>query len=227
MILPPPLHDWNLPIAEAIAVQKSLRDRLILEPPPNFRPKLVAGVDVTPLVNREDRFLAGIVVLRAPHWDVVEEVTAEHPAGMRYVTGLLSFREGPAILAAVERLACEPDVFVFDGAGTAHPRGIGIASHLGLWLDRPSVGCAKTHLVGEHREPGARRGCGSALRVNGQTVGRVVRTRDGVNPVFVSPGHRMNLAASVALVLRGATQARVPQFTRLAHLLVNRTVGRI
>jgi deoxyribonuclease V len=220
------LHEWNVSPTEAVELQRRLAGDLTFALPDGWSPRVVAGVDVTSDPADADAFTAGIVVLRLPEREVIEEVTAAHPAGFPYIPGLLTFREGPAILAAVAALRSQPDAWIFDGAGYAHPRRLGLASHLGLWLDAPAVGCAKTWLIGDHVEPGPARGDFAPLVHKGEEIGRVLRTRDAVHPVFLSAGHRMTLSAACDLVL-ACCRYRVPEPTRLAHLLVNRAVGRL
>ena len=153
----------------------------------------MAGADVA-YSRRTHRVYAAVVVVALPSLETVETVGVARPATFPYIPGLLSFREVPPLLDAFERLAQAPDVVVFDGQGLAHPRRFGLACHAGLLLDVPSIGCAKTRLVGEHDAVPDRRGASALLRVEGETVGAVVRTRPGVNPVFVSPGHRADIA---------------------------------
>jgi deoxyribonuclease V len=165
-------------------------------------------------------------VLKLPKREVVEQVVAAVRIEFPYVPGLLSFREGPAALAAIAKLSVEPDVFLFDGQGFAHPRRFGLACHLGLWLDRPTLGCAKSLLCGTHRRPGLRRGSAAAIKDHGETIGLALRTRDGVAPVFVSAGHRMDLKTARRIVLRCGGGVRIPEPTHRAHILVNQEVGR-
>jgi deoxyribonuclease V len=144
------------------------------------------------------------------------------PVRFPYVPGLLSFREAPALLAAIRRLKAEPDAFLFDGQGLAHPRRFGLACHVGLLIDRPSVGCAKSRLIGRHAEPDTHRGATAPLTDGEQRIGTVLRTRDGVKCVYVSIGHRVTLATAEQLVLACCTRYRLPEPTRLADLLVAR-----
>ena len=158
-------------------------------------------------------------------WDiesarVVEECVASRPLRFPYVPGLLSFREGPALLAVLRRLRSEPDALLFDGHGLAHPRRFGIACHVGLIAERPAAGCAKSRLLGAHREPGARRGSRRPLLHRGETIGSVLRTRDGIRPVYASVGHRLDLAAAERLILACGAGYRLPEPTRLADRLV-------
>ena len=166
----PELHRWDLSPREAIELQKSLRDRLTLRTPPR-PPQTVAGADIS--FNKDDPTIyAGIVVLRLPDLAVVEEATIVTEATFPYVPGLLSFREAPAILAVWEKLRTKPDAMMFDGQGIAHPRRFGIAAHVGLWLDRPTWGCAKSLLTGRYSEPAPERGSRSALLDKGETSAR-------------------------------------------------------
>jgi deoxyribonuclease V len=134
-----------------------------------------------------------------------------------YVPGLLAFREGPVVLAALEQVSDPPDVLLFDGQGLAHPRRLGLATHIGVLLDRPSIGCAKSRLCGEHEEPPAERGGWVPLRDGDEVIGGVVRTRAGVRPVYVSVGHRVDLETAVSLVVACCTRYRLPEPTRRAH----------
>jgi deoxyribonuclease V len=145
---------------------------------------------------------------------------AVRPLRLPYVPGLLSFREDPAVLAALRRLRATPDVLLYDGHGLAHPRRFGVACHIGLIVDRPAIGCAKSRLVGMHREPGWRRGSAAPLLDGGEVIGSVLRTRDGVRPVFVSVGHRIDLRTARRIVLACALRHRLPEPTRLADQLV-------
>jgi deoxyribonuclease V len=151
----------------------------------------------------------------------VEYAIATRPATFPYIPGLLSFREGPVILDAMNKLSAAPDLLIFDGQGVAHPRRLGIASHIGLLLDLPSIGCAKSRLCGQHEEPGLERGSHVPLMDKGETIGSVVRTRSGVKPVFVSVGHRLDLRTSVEYVLACCRGYRLPETTRRAHLMAS------
>lgn len=209
------LHPWRVSHAQAVGVQEALRPRLVAAPLPKA-PRLVAGADVA-YSRRTHRVYAAVVVVALPALETVETVGVARPAAFPYVPGLLSFREAPPLLEAFERLSQAPDVLVFDGQGLAHPRRFGLACHVGLLLDTPSLGCAKTRLVGEHGPVPDRRGASTPLRVAGETVGAVVRTRRGVNPVFVSPGHRADTPSAAGLVLALAARYRLPEPQRRAH----------
>ncbi len=205
-------------VAEARAIQERLRSRVRATGGPR-RWRLVAGAD---LAYRGDgsRAWAAVVLVSLPDGAVVETATASHRPRFPYIPGYLSFREGPLLLEAFSRLTRRPDICLFDGQGIAHPRGCGLASHLGVLLDLPSVGCAKSRLVGEHDEPGPRRGDWAPLTLEGRTVGAVLRTRESVRPIYVSPGHRIGLARAIQCVLT-ASRMRVPEPIRLAERVVN------
>lgn len=213
------LHSWDLDYDQARALQESLAGRVdrtsVLGPW-----RTVAAADVS--YNKFDpRLYAAVVVADATTGEVLERVGVASEARFPYIPGLLSFRESPAVLDAFRRLTVRPDVVICDGQGYAHPRRMGLACHLGLWLDVPTVGCAKSRFIGTHDEPGPRRGDRSPLLDDGETIGAVVRTRDRVSPVFVSVGHRCDLDGAVAAVLACATKYRLPDVSRLAHGYVN------
>lgn len=213
---------WPLTVVEARALQERLRSRVRLTGGPR-RVKLIAGADLA--YRREgNRAWAAVALVRLPDCSVVEVATASGRPAFPYVPGYLSFREGPLLLEAFGRLRLRPDLCLFDGQGLAHPRRFGLACHMGLLLGLPSVGCAKSRLVGEYREPGARRGDWSPLGLDGRTVGAVLRSRDGVNAIFVSPGHRITVNAAVRWVL-ACSRVRVPEPIRLAEQVVNRLKG--
>jgi deoxyribonuclease V len=174
----------------------------------------VAGIDVG---VRDDVARAAVVVLDFESLDPVDYAIASRPVTFPYVPGLLAFREGPVVLDALERLGATPDVLVFDGQGLAHPRRLGIASHIGVLVDVPSVGCAKSRLCGSHPEPGQEPGEHAPLIDKGEIIGAVLRTRQGVKPVFVSIGHRVDLETSIQLVLACCRGYRLPETTRWAH----------
>jgi deoxyribonuclease V len=204
--------DWPGNTAHAARIQRELaakvRLRRLRKPP-----KLVAGVDAA----FSDRLVfAAACVFSLPDLELADESGAVEAVRFPYVPGFLTFREGPAILAAVRALAAKPDLILVDGQGVAHPRKIGIASHLGVLLDIPTIGCAKSRLIGEYKEPGPKKGDWSPLVEDGGTVGAVVRTKAGVKPVFVSPGHMVDLAGSIALVLETADRFRIPEPLRRA-----------
>ncbi len=215
------LHSWNVTPAEAIRLQEALRPQVIRPDDVPLELRTVAGMDVS-YDRRSPWVYAVVVVLRLPTFEVVDWAAGRAHATFPYVPGLLSFRESPAGLAAWERLRARPDCLLCDGHGCAHPRRFGFASHFGLWVDLPTVGCAKSVLVGEARDPGPERGSVSDLVHDGEIVGKAVRTREGVTPVFVSVGHRIGLPSAVATVLTCSGRYRVPEPIRQAHALVNR-----
>lgn len=209
------LHAWDVTPDEAIRLQRALAPRVITDQPlPLESIRLVAGVDVS---VKDDRSRAAVVVLRFPDLDVIETVTADRPTTFPYIPGLLSFREGAVILDAMRKLDSTPDVFMFDGQGTIHPRRIGIACHVGLFIDRPAVGCGKSRLVGRHAPLPVEKGGWVPLVDRGETVGVVLRTRANVKPVYVSVGHRATLDDARDLVLACTTRYKLPEPTRAAH----------
>jgi deoxyribonuclease V len=181
----------------------------------------VAGVDVAFSQDKKTA-IAGVVVFAFPSLGEMERVWAQVPLRFPYIPGLLSFREGPAIIQAFKKLKTPPDVVLFDGQGFAHPRRIGIASHMGLVLGIPSIGCAKSRLCGTFREPGRKRGSWSPLHDRGELIGAVLRTRDGVKPIFVSVGHRVALSSAIRMVLECHDGTRIPKPTREADHFVSR-----
>lgn len=214
------LHDWTLTPREAIELQKSLRERVRIESLGSRRIETVAGADIS--FNKfSSTVYAGIVVLRVPSLEVVEEVGVVSATRFPYVPGLLSFRETPSVLEAWAKLKTEPDAVMFDGQGIAHPRRVGIASHVGLLINRPTFGCAKSVLVGKFEEPSPERGHWTPLVDKGETVGAALRTKTRTQSIYVSPGHLIDLAGAIALTLQCDGGYRQPEPTRRAHLLVN------
>jgi len=215
-----PLHSWRLAPKKAIALQKQLRDRIV-DCPIRPWPEFVAGADIS-YAKRTNDLIAAVVVLHLPGLETVEETWVLRRARYPYVPGLLTFREAPAVLAAFKRIRSRWDAAIFDGQGRAHPRGMGLAAHIGLWLDTPTVGCAKSRLIGEAEEPGPAPGDRAPLMLDGRVIGAVLRTRRGVKPLFVSAGHKSNLADSIRLVMACCAGYRVCEPTRRAHALVTR-----
>jgi deoxyribonuclease V len=211
------LHPWNVSPKEAIAIQQRLR-RLIRQESglAAVEVQRVAGIDVS---IKKDTARAAVAVLSYPSLEPLDVVLAKVPVSFPYVPGLLTFREGPVVLAALARLRVEPDVLIFDGQGTAHPRRLGIATHIGVLVDRPSIGCAKSRLWGKHQEPGPEKGDYALLYDGEEVIGAVVRTRTGVKPVYVSVGHRIDLTNAIVYVLGCCKRFRLPETTRLAHRL--------
>ena len=209
------LHDWNLDPKTAIELQRELAPQLIGDAPlPLDCVSSVAGVDVS---VRGKRSRAAIVVMSYPQLEVIEIARAERETSFPYIPGLLAFREGPVVLAALRQLRRAPDVFVFDGMGQIHPRKMGIAAHLGLWLRRPTIGCGKTHYIGEFSAPAEEKGSCSPLTYRDEQIGAVLRTRAKVKPVYISVGHLADLASALQLVMLVTTRFRLPEPIRLAH----------
>jgi len=214
-----PVHPWQVTAKEAIAIQGELRSRLILNRSPGVI-RTIGGVDVS-YEAATNKMVAGISIFRRRDLSLLDFATAVVSATFPYIPGLLSFREIPAVLSAWEKVKTPPDCLICDGQGIAHPRRIGFASHLGLVLDLPTIGCAKSVLVGKYKEPGLRRGSRSPLIDREEQIGIVLRTRDHVKPVYVSPGHRMTISRAADLVFECCTRYRLPEPTRQAHRLVN------
>jgi len=214
------LHPWDVAYAEAVEIQRTLRHQLIFKGLPK-KIRLVAGTDVS-CSKKSNSIWAGIVVLNFPSLEIVEEKWVKGTTDFPYIPGLLSFREIPLLLEAISRIHTEPDLIFCDGQGIAHPRGLGLASHLGLLVERPTVGCAKNRLVGEFAEVGIKRSDFSTLFYDGKEIGTVVRTRTGIKPVFVSPGYGTTIKDATRMVLACGGRYRIPEPVRQAHLLVNR-----
>jgi deoxyribonuclease V len=206
-------HSWDVSPAEARDIQHQLCGRVLVQPF-DRQPEVIAGLDVS---VKEGQARAAAVLLSYPDLVPFQATTAEMSVSFPYVPGLLAFREGPVVLAALEQLTDRPDVLMFDAQGLAHPRRMGLATHLGVLLDMPAVGCAKSRLCGVHAEPDEEKGSWTPLMDGDEVIGAVVRTRTNVQPVFVSVGHRLDLEAAVSLVLSCTTKYRLPEPTRWAH----------
>jgi len=205
---------WNLTPREAMRLQEGLRERVELKD--RFGDmRYVAGADMAFDPDTEVAF-AGVIVYRFPGLEEVERRMARRKLRFPYIPGLLSFRESPVLLAAFARLRTEPDFILIDGHGRAHPRRFGIACHIGILLDKPTIGCAKSLLVGEHQEPGKRAGSTTPLMLEGERIGVVLRTRDDVRPIYVTTGHRVSLDSAVRLVKQCVDGFRLPKPTREA-----------
>ena len=205
---------WNLTPREAMRLQESLRERVELQD--RFGEiRFVAGADMAFDPETEVAF-AGVIVYRFPGLEEVERRMARRKLRFPYVPGLLSFRESPVLLAAFARLRTEPDLILIDGHGRAHPRRFGIACHIGILFDKPTIGCAKSLLVGEHQEPGKKAGSTTPLMLEGERIGVVLRTRDDVRPIYVTTGHRVSLDSAVRLVKQCVDGFRIPKPTREA-----------
>jgi deoxyribonuclease V len=210
-----PLHSWKVNVEEAIQIQENLRNRIILQK--TFSEvKTIGGGDVAYSEDRNFLF-AAIVVLSFPKMETIDSATAQGEIHFPYIPGLFSFREGPILIKAFKKLKLKPDVMIFEGQGIAHPRGIGLASHMGLWLDLPSIGCAKTPLLNDFACPGPSKGSFELIRKEGKEVGAVLRTKDKVKPLFISPGHRIDLPTSIQLILDTCQGYRTPEPLRKAH----------
>ena len=214
------LHPWNVTHQEAIKIQKELCSHVILKKLPE-PVKYVAGTDVA-FSKKTNAAWACVVVLSFPELKKTDEACIKGRTNFPYVPGLLSFREIPFILEALKKLRIEPDLIFCDGQGIAHPRGLGLASHLGILIEKPTIGCAKTRLVGEFTEVDQNRGDYRYLFYKGKRVGAVVRTRSGVKPLFISPGYAVSMGDAVRLILKCGGRYRIPEPTRQAHLLVTR-----
>ncbi|MDQ2888619.1 MAG: deoxyribonuclease V [Chloroflexota bacterium] len=214
-----PLHEWKLTPEQAIALQRELAGRIILEDRLG-EVRHVAGVDMA--INEEnERAHAAVVLLTYPELEVVERHIYEEPLRMPYIPGLLSFREAPCVLGAFHKLRQQPDLVMVDGQGIAHPRRIGIAAHLGLWLEIPTIGCAKSILTGTYDKAALGEEAGShvPLTHKKEVIGAVVRTRTRVNPMIISSGHMISLETSIKYVLACSKGYRLPEPTRLADKL--------
>ena len=214
-------HSWKIGLEEAKAVQQQLSE-LVDETDRLGEICFVAGIDLSG-VRSSGKATAAAVLLSFPELQLVEECRVEGALEFPYISGFLSFREAPLMLEALSRLRRQPDLILVDGQGRAHPRGLGIACHVGLMMDKPAIGCAKSRLVGQFSEPGEQVGATSPLVYRGEVVGMVLRTKTRVKPIFVSVGHKISLAKAVDLVLRCTLPGqRIPEPTRQAHLLAGR-----
>jgi deoxyribonuclease V len=210
------LHPWNVSISEAREIQDRLASRIIKEGAPKDV-RLVAAADVS--IHREEKLArAAVVVLSYPEMEVVERQVVESEPSFPYVPGLLTFREAPLLLDAFQQIQSQPDLLLIDGQGYAHPRRFGIACHLGLLLDLPTIGCAKSRLCGEYVEPAETQASSQPLLSDGEVIGSVVRTRAAVSPVFVSVGHRIGLDEAVKWTLACCRGHRLPEPSRFAHM---------
>jgi deoxyribonuclease V len=215
----PGKHRWDVSTNEAIAIQRQLRDQVLTTNGITLATlKTIAGVDAS-YQDKTGEAKAAVVVLSFPELEVIEQVVITRPISFPYVPGLLSFREAPAVLDALGLLRARPDLLMCDGQGYAHPRRLGLASHLGIYLGMPSVGCAKSRLIGSYDEPGPAQGSLSPLTDHGEVIGMVLRSKTGTRPLFISIGHMVDLATAVELVTRCLRSFRLPEPTRLADKL--------
>jgi deoxyribonuclease V len=213
------LHPWDVTYKEAVKIQEDLRDKVNLKQI-NKRIKYIAGLDVS-YARGSNIMWAGVVVLDFPSLNKAEERWSQKKVSFPYIPGLLSFREIPALIDALRKLEIEPDLIFCDGQGIAHPRGLGLASHLGVLLNKATIGCAKSPLVGMYHKVGEDKGNYAYLTHQNRIIGAVVRTRSKVKPIFVSPGYGVMLNDCVKFVLETCSKFRIPEPTRQAHLLVN------
>jgi len=213
-------HSWTLTVKEAVALQKTLAAQVRIQPLPT-RLKIIGAADIS-YSRHTGLQIAVIVSFRWPGLDLLDSVHYVCRVAFPYVPGLLSFREVPPLIEAYRKIREKPDVLLCDGQGIAHPRKLGFASHLGLCLGIPTVGCAKSRLCGDHESLTLRRGSSKPLLVNGEQLGLVFCSRDGVKPIYISPGHLSDIASSERLISRCLRRYRIPEPLRLAHLEANR-----
>jgi deoxyribonuclease V len=222
------LHKWNLSYSQAIELQKLLAGQ-VKHTRLKKKPKTIAGLDCA-FSKDGKKIIAAVIVLKLPEFEPVETTSATRKVTFPYIPGLLSFREAPVCISAVEKLQNRPDLFIIDGQGIAHPRRLGLAAHLGLFFDKPTIGCAKSRLTGQFEEPPSEKGSYSPLKdkkkdkqtTKDEVIGAVVRTRTNVKPVFVSVGNKCLLNDAIEIVLACAIKYRLPEPTRLAHQTVSR-----
>lgn len=214
------LHNWNLTYAQAIELQKRLAGQ-VKHTKLKKQPETIAGLDCAFSKNGE-KIIAAVVVLKLPGFELIETTNATKNVTFPYIPGLLSFREAPVCIAAAQKLRNHPCVFMIDGQGIAHPRRLGLAAHLGLFFDKPTIGCAKSRLTGQFDEPPSEKGAYTPLKDNDEIIGAVLRTRTNVKPVFISIGHKCLLKDAIEITLACTTKYRLPEPTRLAHQFVGR-----
>jgi deoxyribonuclease V len=215
------IHPWKLELLEA----KGLQDKLCLQvriEKPSQSPSLIAGVDLA-YIRDQNLAIGAAIVFRLPELDPIAQATTCQEIVYPYIPGLLSFREGPVVLATLQKITSAPDAIIFDGQGIAHPKGLGLASHMGVLLDIPTIGCAKKPLIGHYDPVGEEPGEFSLLLYNSKVVGAALRTKRNTKPVFVSPGHKIDLGTSIELIRQTCRGYRLPEPIRQAHLLANKT----
>ncbi len=214
-------HKWDVRPKEAVAIQQKLREKVVISALKKM-PRLIAGADVS-LNLYSTTVHSGFVVMQYPTLDVVDHASVTDETTFPYIPGLLSFREIPSLLKAWEKLTTKPDLVIVDGIGIAHPRRFGIASHLGVLLEIPTIGCAKSVLTGVYNEPPLEAGTYTYLHDSktGEIIGAAVRTKYKVKPVFISPGHKITLAESIKIILACTRKYRLPEPTRMAHNVMN------
>lgn len=211
-------HPWNLSDVEALALQQQSASKVIKEDKLN-QVSLVAGVDVA-YAKESDKLVAAVVILNADTFEIIETATAEDQTQFPYIPGLFSFRELPPLIKAFAKIQHSPDLIICDGQGYAHPRRFGLACHLGVIFDVATIGCGKTRLVGEYQEPDTERGAIAPLVDNDEVIGNALRTQTGINPIYVSIGHRISLATACEWVLKLSPKYRLPETTRQADQAV-------
>lgn len=216
------VHGWDVTPKEAMDIQERLRKQIVLENAPEVESINKIGAADVSYDKKTNLVYATVVIFSFPDLRVLEEKDAIRPATFPYIPGLLVFREGPALIEAFQKIATNPDVIIFDGQGIAHPRGIGIATHMGILLDEPSIGCAKTVLVGDYAEPEETAGSQSPLIKEGVELGVALRTKNRVEPVFVSIGHKIDLKTAIKIVLECTRGYRLPEPVRQAHIVSNK-----
>ncbi|MGB3623980.1 MAG: deoxyribonuclease V [Ketobacter sp.] len=216
-------HPWDISETEALRLQQSLAAKVIKEDQFN-EIKLVAGVDVA-YAKESDKLVAAVVILDAATLEVIETATATDNAQFPYIPGLFSFRELPPLIKAFDQLQHTPDLIICDGQGYAHPRRFGLACHLGVIFDVPTIGCGKTRLLGKHQEPDKERGAVAPLIDNDEVIGNVLRTQTNINPTYVSIGHRFSLATACEWILNLSPKYRLPETTRQADQAVRKALS--
>ena len=209
------LHSWQVSTAQALEIQQRLAAQ-VSKRSEITTPRFIAGVDIS-VGKGEGMATAAVVVLQYPELSVVEAKVARGKLDFPYIPGLLSFRESPLTLAACQQLTIAPDLILVDGQGIAHPRRLGLAAHLGLWLNTPTIGCAKSLLCGSHEAPGIEPGSYAEITDRGEIIGAALRTKRGVKPIYVSIGHKVDLNTAIYWVLNCCQGYRLPEPTRLAH----------
>lgn len=214
------MHHWDISISEAFRIQEMIKDGVITKDKIGeiVHLGLIAGVDVS-YEKGSNKAICVIAVVSFPDMDLISYTYADGTISFRYIPGLLTFREGPLFLKAFDKLSSTPDIFLFDGQGIAHPKGVGIATHMGVYLGIATIGCAKTCLIGDYKEPGLSRGDSTPLVYKGKNIGSVLRTRTNIRPIFVSPGHMVSIDTAAKITLMCAKGFRIPEPIRHAHLI--------
>jgi len=212
-------HNWNVTVEQAKAIQLELKDKIRLQKLISSI-RFIAGCDVS-YSKKVERCFAAVTVFKLPELEIVAQAQSSGSINFPYVPGYLTFREAPILLKAFEKLEKAPDLVLFDGQGIAHPRQMGLAAHLGLFLNLPSIGCAKSRFIGEFEQPEEIQGSWTELNYQGKIIGAVVRTRDRVKPLFISPGYKITIDEAIEWVLRACTKYRIPEPIRASHIAVN------